>query len=194
MILTDDQARAAEEVIELMFSRWVQENDFKYENKHFGINEITTYSVSSYSKLKNLVEDKQTKRGEYKALERGAQIIKGKLKNALLKKHTIKNDKRRKELEADIEKLSDELDEIKARMSAVAKEGSKIEELIENDYKCLNTPNKKYTDYIKIIARNKFYKVLEPFKKKYDNYRDDHVIFRNLSQAQGLISCAGKPV
>jgi transposase len=193
-ILTDDQARAAEEVIELMFSRWVQENDFKYENKHFGINEITTYSVSSYSKLKNLVEDKQTKRGEYKALERGAQIIKGKLKNALLKKHTIKNDKRRKELEADIEKLSDELDEIKARMSAVAKEGSKIEELIANDYKCLNTKDKKYMDYIKIIARNIFYKVLEPFKKKYDNYRDDHVIFRNLSQAHGLVSFADEQV
>ena len=193
-ILTDDQARAAEEVIELMFSRWVQENDFKYEDKHFGINEITTYSVSSYNKLKNLVEDKQTKRGEYKALESGAQIIKGKLKNALLKKHTIKNDKRRKELEEDIEKLSDELDEIKARMSAVAKEGSKIEELIENDYKYLNTQDKKYMDYIKIIARNIFYKVLEPFKKKYDNYRDDHVIFRNLSQAHGLVSFAGEQV
>jgi len=193
-ILTDDQARPAEEVIELMFSRWVQENDFKYEDKHFGINEITTYSVSSYNKLKNLVEDKQTKRGEYKALERGTQIIKGKLKNALLKKHTIKNDKRRKELEEDIEKLTDELGEIKARMSEVAKEGSKIEELIENDYKCLNTQDKKYMDYIKIIARNIFYKVLEPFKKKYDNYRDDHVIFRNLSQAHGLVSYAGEQV
>jgi len=72
-------------------------NDFKYENKHFEINKITAYSVISFNKLKKLVEDKQTKRGEYKALERGAQIIKRKLKNTLLKKHTIKNDKRRKE-------------------------------------------------------------------------------------------------
>jgi len=43
-------------------------------------------------------------------------------------------------------------------------------------------------DCIKIIARNIFYKALEPFKEKYDNYRDDHVIFRNLSQAHGVVS------
>ena len=32
-----------EEPIHLMFSRWLQENDFKYMEKHFGINRITSY-------------------------------------------------------------------------------------------------------------------------------------------------------
>jgi transposase len=193
-ILTDDTGRKAEEIIELMFTRWVQENDFKYEEKHFGINEITTYSVMSYKKLENLIEDKQAKRGEYKALERVVRNIKGKLKNALFKKHSIKNNKKREEQEEKIKDLSTNLEQIKIQMSTIDKEGSKIEELIDNEYKRLNTQTKKYMDCIKIIARNIFYKVLQPFKEKYNNYRDDHVLFRNLSHAHGVVSFADEQV
>ena len=60
-ILTDDMTRKAEEMIELMFCRWVQENDFKYSEKHFGINEITSYSKISYKELKGLIENKEIK-------------------------------------------------------------------------------------------------------------------------------------
>ena len=41
--LTDDLQRPAMEVLKLIFNRWLQENDFKYEDKHFGINQITSY-------------------------------------------------------------------------------------------------------------------------------------------------------
>ena len=44
-VLTDDTQRAASEIVRLMFCRWVQENDFKYLDKHFGINQITSYGV-----------------------------------------------------------------------------------------------------------------------------------------------------
>jgi transposase len=193
-ILTDDTNREAGEIIKLMFTRWIQENDFKYEQKHFGINEITTYSVTSYKKLENLIEDKQTKRGEYKALEREAQTVKGKLKNALFKNHSIKDNKKREDVKEQIKNLSNKLEQIKGRMSEIDKEGSKLEELIENEYKRLNTQMKKYMDCIKIIARNIFYKVLQPFKEKYNNYRDDHVLFRNLSHAHGVVSFADEQV
>ena len=187
-ILTDDTRRKAEEMIELMFYRWVQENDFKYSQKHFGINEITSYSKISYQELKDLIEDKQIKRGEYKAYEKEAETIRRKLKNALYKERTIKNEMRRKELKNEIKVLSKQLELVNEKKSAINKEGSKIDELIERGYKQLNTSNKKYMDCIKIIARNIFYKALEPFKEKYDNYRDDHVIFRNLTQAHGVVS------
>ena len=193
-ILTDDTTRKAEEMIELMFCRWVQENDFKYSEKHFGINEITSYSKISYKELKDLVEDKQIKRGEYKAYEKEAAAIRRKLKNALYKERTIKSEKRRKELKNEIKELSKKLEIVNEKKSAINKEGSKIEELIERGYKQLNTSNKKYMDCIKIIARNIFYKALEPFKEKYDNYRDDHVIFRNLTQAHGVVSFSHKTV
>jgi transposase len=41
-IVTDDPESAAVVIIGLMFGRWVQENDFKYLDKHFGINQITS--------------------------------------------------------------------------------------------------------------------------------------------------------
>lgn len=193
-ILTDDTSRKAEEMIELMFCRWVQENDFKYSEKHFGINEITSYSKISYKDLKELIEDKQVKRGEYKAYEKEAETIRKKLKNALYKERTIKSEKRRKELKVEIKELSKQLEVVNEKKSAINKEGSKIDELIENGFKRLNTSNKKYMDCIKIIARNIFYKALEPFKEKYDNYRDDHVIFRNLTQAHGVVSFSRETV
>jgi hypothetical protein len=43
-VLTDDTQRTASEILRLMFCRWVQENDFKYLDKHFGINQITLRS------------------------------------------------------------------------------------------------------------------------------------------------------
>lgn len=187
-ILTDDMTRRPEETIELMFSRWVQENDFKYSEKHFGINEITSYSKISFKKIKGLIEDKKIKRGEYKAYEKEAETIRRKLKNVLYKERTIISDKRRSELKSGINELTKELERVNERKLTIEKEGSKIEELIENGYLRLNLSNKKYMDCIKIIARNIFYKALEPFKEKYDNYRDDHVIFRNLSQAHGVVS------
>jgi len=42
-------------------------------------------------------------------------------------------------------------------------------------------------DVIKITARNIFYEIFEPFKRAYDNFRDDHVWFRHLSRSGGVI-------
>jgi len=41
-ILASDQERSAIWIITAMFHRWLQENDFKYLDTHFGINEITS--------------------------------------------------------------------------------------------------------------------------------------------------------
>ena len=72
-ILTDDVDRLAQELIWLMFHRWLQENDFKYMEKHFGINQITSYASYSYEEIAKSLEDRQVKSGEYKALEKNAR-------------------------------------------------------------------------------------------------------------------------
>lgn len=59
--------------------------------------------------------------------------------------------------------------------------------MIGQDFEKLQNSGKLLMDYLKILARNIYYLALEPFKKEYDNYRDDHVIFRNLTQASGII-------
>jgi hypothetical protein len=56
-VLTDDKERAGQEIVALIFRRWLQENDFKYLDEHFGINEITSYSSIPYEQFAEQVEE-----------------------------------------------------------------------------------------------------------------------------------------
>jgi hypothetical protein len=67
-ILTDDKEADAALIVRLMFKRWLQENDFKYLDKHWGINQITSYGVTRYEELRPEVEDRQVRSAEVKAL------------------------------------------------------------------------------------------------------------------------------
>ena len=51
----------------------------------------------------------------------------------------------------------------------------------------MDTANKTLLDAIKICARNLFYQALAPFKKLYDNNRDDPVRFRELTRIDGVL-------
>lgn len=191
-VLTDDMERGAEEVIELIFRRWLQENDFKYLEEHFGINEITSYLVIPYKQLEGHVTEKQMKTGEYKALEVTRSEIKKKLKDALLKEHQ----KKRNNAERDekIRQLTARLAKIEEQLKTTQKEMSRLEFLVEQDFVRLDTHSKQLMDALKIIARNSFYKMFQPFKEMYNNYRDDHVLFRNLTRSNGLVRQRGDAV
>ena len=74
-ILSDDHTRPAAELVRLMFGRWVQENDFKYLDQHFGINQITSYGVIEYAELKTQLTDRAVENAAYRALrEEGLQV------------------------------------------------------------------------------------------------------------------------
>ena len=74
------------------------------------------------------------------------------------------------------------------------KEVSRLEVLIEQQMVRLDTRNKRLLDRLKLIARNAFYKTLQPFKSAYNNYRDDQELFRNLTQADGVLSESAEQV
>ena len=78
-ILTDDHTRAAAEVVRLIFGRWVQENDFKYLDQHFGINQITSYGVVAYAELKTQLTDRQVESGAYRALREQSRQVRAQL-------------------------------------------------------------------------------------------------------------------
>jgi hypothetical protein len=67
-ILCDDRARPAEKIIWPMFDRWLQENDFKYLDVHFGIDQITSYQSEGYGQLAGQLEDRQMKNAHYTVL------------------------------------------------------------------------------------------------------------------------------
>jgi hypothetical protein len=191
-VLTDDQERAGHEIVALIFRRWLQENDFKYLDEHFGINEITSYSSVPYENIVEQVNDKQMKRGAYKALEMNRKDVKKRLKEALLKEHQKKKNNTTRETK--ITEWTTELSEIEEQLKTTEKEMSRLDFLIEQNMVRLDMHNKQLMDVLKIIARNGFYKMLQPFKRMYNNYRDDHVLFRNLTRSNGLIRVQGNTI
>lgn len=199
-ILTDDNSRLTRQIIELMLNRWVQENDFKYLIQHFGLNQITSYAFADYKELRDQIEDKIYICNQHKALTKEIRKIRNKLKTALLRKHNFLEKHKNPELELSTreqerktkiwtlaEQLNNSLTELEQERKNTTKFVSKIDELSEMDYKKLDTNTKDFMDAIKLLARNIFYLSLEPFKEKYNNYRDDHLLFRHLSKSPGVI-------
>lgn len=199
-ILTDDKQRDATQVIELMLKRWVQENDFKYLKKHFGINEITTYAFVDYKDLKEIINDKLHTGGHYKELTWEINRIRIKLKTALFRKYNFqkkhpnseevlpkREELRQTKIWKEVDCFDSMLKQHEQQRAELFKKTSKINDLIEEDYKKLDTNTKSFVDAIKILARNMFYLELQPFKEKYNNYRDDHTLFRNFTRAAGKI-------
>lgn len=191
-VLTDDKERAGHEIVALIFRRWLQENDFKYLDEHFGINEITSYSSIPYEQFAEQVNDKQMKSGAYKALEVTRNEIKRRLKEALLKEHQKKKNNAKREKQ--IEQWTEELAQLEEQLKTTEKEMSRLDFLIEQNMVRLDPHNKQLMDTLKIIARNAFYEMLQPFKEMYNNYRDDHVLFRNLTRSNGLLRERGNSV
>jgi len=185
-ILTDDRQRPATQIIYLMFHRWTQENDFKYLDEHFGINQITSYVSVAYQRLKDQVEQKQIKSGAYKAAAEKTAQLKGQLSKLLLSEHQHpRKSIRRTER---IATLTRELEQAQLDQAKTQKEVSRLDVLIEQQMVRLDTRNKRLLDSLKLTARNAFYQALAPFKRAYDNYRDDHELFRNLTQADGVLA------
>jgi hypothetical protein len=228
-ILTEDPDAAAVTIIGLMFDRWVQENDFKYLDKHFGINQITSYGVTGYDELRQEVEDRQVCSTEVKGLREQRRQLRTKQSRLLLLQaqgqhqadhrqqriqalqEQSQSDARSKELarlrqgqsrwestrstrQEQIQKLSGQLAELEAKAQNAQQSESRLERLIEEKMVRLDPEKKRLMDSLRVIARNVFYQALQPFKKAYNNYRDDHDQFRQLTQASGVLEAGAKQV
>ena len=230
-VLTDDPKRSAEEVLKLIFRRWLQENDFKYLEQHFGINQITSYRSIDYDQLKDQVEDREVRSASRKALDQRLKKANQALTQELLAEeqalqaHT-RRQQERQQLTEELTQLacddlppratihrrltalqrSDEryaltrvsrrekivqchqgITEIKTQIESTAATESRLEALIMAGMVKLEPQSKRLMDILRITARNVFYDALQPFKKAYDNYRDDHDHFRKLTQSAGVL-------
>ena len=221
-VLTDDLTRAAVEILRLMFCRWVQENDFKYLDKHFGINQITSYGVIGYEELRAQVQDRRVRSAEAKALQEQRRQLRARQGRLLLlqaksEHQSGQRQKRIQQLESapasdpahqplarlrhaqtrcenirqerqkQIDQLSQEMAEVQQKAETAQKTESRLERLIEEKMVRMDPNKKRLMDCLRVIARNVFYAALAPFKKAYNNYRDDHDQFRQLTQASGVL-------
>ena len=236
-VLTDDLKRSSKEIVWLIFNRWIQENDFKYIDKHMGMKQITSYRSLDYRELCGQLADRQVPNELYvqkakasrrltrqkarlllaedtaRRRELARQQTISQLESALastgaestsqapspapgpgtlkplraLRQASQRSQRYRQERREKIDQLQLDIDRIEAQKMALDKEVSRQEQLIEQNMVRLDTTNKTLMDAIKICARNLFYQTLAPFKKLYDNYRDDHAQFRELTRCDGAL-------
>ena len=229
-VLTDDPERPAEQALRLIFNRWIQENDFKYLEKHFGINQITSYRSASYLEIQGQIVDRQVKSTQYKALQASGRNLEKRQKQWLFAQEQSQfTQERRQSLLAEIDpRLADtsiepaqrkdwlgqrtrlrtsarkqeqqqafrrekiqelnlQIQANRLEMERVDKEQSRLQQLIEQGMRRMNTEKKRLMDALKISARNLFNLALKPFKLAYDNYRDDHDYFRKLTLCGGVL-------
>jgi len=201
-VLSDDFQRNAALIIVAMFNRWIQENDFKYLINHFGIDQIVTYDYWEYQEIKDHLEDKQHISGEHKSITNDLDKLRGKIKTVLYKLHRLnkkeqkkklntKELERKKDLEESKKDLNSQIENKEQQRKAMDKRVSKIDEMIKMGKQKMQTNTKKLLDIIKIISRNIFYKTVETFRSDQNDYRDDLLIFREVTRANGVIRKKG---
>jgi hypothetical protein len=197
------------DAVKAMLNRWVQENDFKYMIEHFGLNEITSYKYYNYSDIEyiskarecrkviqKLLIEKKIHSDEYKMHSKLLTKLNSKVQKLLLKKEKSKEGKTKfkPEEEGTLKELLTTIKKVEEEKVNSSDKISKVASLIEKDFKFLNYDKKRYMDAIKIMARNIFYKLIRIFRPIYDNYREDHKLIRELTQASGIIKIKNNTV
>ena len=102
-VLCTNPHMQVERIVWLIFNRWLQENDFKYLDKHFGINQLTSYASTTYAEEAHSLNDRQVESAEHRQLAKKLRGREAALARLLLDQR--KTEKRLAGAKADIEVL-----------------------------------------------------------------------------------------
>ena len=157
IVTTDYQSNTAQ-IASTMFSRWSQENFFKYMMQHYGIDRLIDYQIEKINETVRVVNP------EYRELERQLRSKNSKLSRrraeyaVLILKSDIEEEKvkdyvqKKSELKALIESLQEEVDVLKAQKKQTDKHID-FSQLPEGDqFKIFKKSGKQFIDSIKMIA------------------------------------------
>jgi hypothetical protein len=251
-VITSHPDMAVEDVVWSIFRRWLQENDFKYLDTHFGLNQLTSRDSLSFREQAHRFRDRPVDSPEYRELKAtvdglesrlcrhllhvrkcrkkerelrvelarlapGRQRLAARLRTAIrqlaegrttvratdrirtqarelnaarrkLRKRVHNNTETQRKRETEIAELQRQIDPLERRLCEAVRKQSRLQLLIDGDYRFLDTRKKSLMDALRISAANMFRNVQEQFRAIYDNFRDDHVLVRMLSRCGGKIS------
>ncbi len=158
-VLSTDFCADFTEIAAHMFSRWSQENFFKYMMENFDIDALTGYSLSGFNETKHVVNP------IYRRLEREIKKLAGKLgrrkakfhdfqmkESGLTPKKMEKYEHKKGELREEIEFLQKELESLKKERKQTKKHIPYEELPDEEQFKRIAPARKQLLDTIKMIA------------------------------------------
>ena len=83
-IITSHREMDVQDVVWAIFRRWLQENDFKYLDSHFGINQLTSRDSFSFRDRADQFEDRPVDSPEYRELKKAVNVLETKLGKLLV--------------------------------------------------------------------------------------------------------------
>lgn len=198
-ILSNDPQASHQKIVETMTGRWsCQENDFRYEKKHFGLDQITSYDTTPVESLQEKIDEHK---GQLQAWQKElavAQAERQKIYEALgvkkltkrkvsqIEKDAAQNPKPY-ELVLKLQQLRPAIKELSIQSKQLEKKIERQEKIDAKGYVKLDYRKKQIFDHLRFTARNVFYTAIEEFKEHYTNLRDLHVVFWKLVRSSGFI-------
>jgi transposase len=226
-VLCSNPEMNIQDIVWLIFNRWLQENDFKYLDVHFGINQLDSRSSFDFKEISHNYNDRKTETAEYKQIKKQTQQINNALAKNLLKINrktssiekkklkqeqlqlAIKNNstgakgflkelkkinksitamqKYLKKLNSAREIYERDLEIAEYNQTQAIKKDSRIQQLLQENYRLLDTRRKSYMDALRINAANIFRNLHADYREIYNNYRDDHHYLRVLTRCSGSV-------
>ena len=102
-IITSHPDMDVQDVVWVIFRRWLQENDFKYLDTHFGINQLTSHDNVCFSDEADRFEDRPVDSPEYRELKNSVQQLETQLGKLLVRQRkTEKQNEQLKRLEVSL--------------------------------------------------------------------------------------------
>jgi len=125
-IVSNNLDMPAEKLIWLMFNRWLQENDFAYLIRHFGIGELTERGFDTYAEIAPELQDRQVKSRSYKRTDAQRKEQQKELAEMLLEQRTHGTAQA-------MDELRQEADELRARLPELTAELQRLRNDQSND-------------------------------------------------------------
>lgn len=157
-LVTTDFLSDAARIAGSMFSRWSQENFFKYMMQHFGIDKLLEYKTDpvaettrvvnpAYRELDGKIRSNNSKLARRKA-KFGAMVLEGEFEREKVEEY----ERQKAELQDEISFLQKQTDELKARRKECPRHISFAELPEGEQFSALANDKKQIVDTIKMIA------------------------------------------
>jgi hypothetical protein len=212
-VLCSSKQITAESALRVLIGRWLQENDFRFLHKHFGLHQISSYKKTAYLEDMEDPLEKTVVTREYEQLLKDSRELRKKIESIDLlyhrfksgvdelaaesselqelqqkiEKHTLEFRQDLKNAESKQKQRQKELTELDKKKKNTARTQPKMQRMAEDKRSSPELIRKRILDLIRIIARNLFIGLRNEIRVYLDDFRIDTDIVFRLCQSVGTM-------
>jgi transposase len=194
-LISSAYGQLAEDNAAALFSRWSQENFFRYMMEHFAIDLLSEYGTEAIpGTTKPVVNpnwrelDRQSRTLKGKLVQRQARFAAMTLHPESDEKEVSKWEERKTELVEELEQLEHELDQVKQRLKETPKHVLWDELPAEQKFHRLASSRKRLTDTVKMIAYRAETAMMAIVREELAREDDARALLRELFRSEADLS------